>query len=182
MKPSDIIEDIWVRDVVDLTWEIFRWRRLKAKLLADAMVDPLRTILESLSRSGNAGLEIFPDLTLTFQQSPQSPEYKLAKKWAAGDPAAISQVNKRLMAANFTTDTVTVRALVEALDNIERIDRLGTIAEGRRNAVLREIDRRRTTFAQMLHGAVHDIENAEIKTIEHKSIATKGAATKKNAA
>lgn len=33
IKPSDILEEIWVRDVVDLTWDAFRLRRLKAKLL-----------------------------------------------------------------------------------------------------------------------------------------------------
>ena len=30
-NPSDVIHEIWVRDVVDLTWEILRWRRLKKK-------------------------------------------------------------------------------------------------------------------------------------------------------
>jgi hypothetical protein len=30
VKPSDIIEWLWVKDVVDLTWDILRYRRLKA--------------------------------------------------------------------------------------------------------------------------------------------------------
>jgi hypothetical protein len=29
LKPNDFVEEIWIRDVVDLTWEIFRWRRLR---------------------------------------------------------------------------------------------------------------------------------------------------------
>ena len=29
VKPKDIIEEIWVRDIVNLTWEILRLRRLK---------------------------------------------------------------------------------------------------------------------------------------------------------
>ena len=33
VKPTDTIEEIWVRDVVDLTWETFRLRRLKVRLL-----------------------------------------------------------------------------------------------------------------------------------------------------
>jgi len=37
VRPTDILEEIWVRDAVDLTWEIFRLRRLKAALFnADA--------------------------------------------------------------------------------------------------------------------------------------------------
>ena len=35
IKPTDIIEEILVRDYVDLTWERLRWRRGKAKLLPD---------------------------------------------------------------------------------------------------------------------------------------------------
>ena len=28
VKPADIFEEIFVRDFVDLTWEVLRWRRL----------------------------------------------------------------------------------------------------------------------------------------------------------
>ena len=37
VKPQDFLEEIWVRDVVDLSWEILRVRRLKAKLLTSAL-------------------------------------------------------------------------------------------------------------------------------------------------
>lgn len=33
VKPNDILEKIWIRDAVDLTWEVFRWRRLMTELL-----------------------------------------------------------------------------------------------------------------------------------------------------
>jgi hypothetical protein len=33
IDPSDVIEEIWVRDIVDLSWEILRWRRLKKEVL-----------------------------------------------------------------------------------------------------------------------------------------------------
>src|SRR6516164_8949191 len=33
VTPADIFEDIWVRDVVDLTIEVLRLRRLKASLM-----------------------------------------------------------------------------------------------------------------------------------------------------
>jgi hypothetical protein len=34
VRPKDFLEEIWVRDVVDLTWRSLRMRRLKATLLA----------------------------------------------------------------------------------------------------------------------------------------------------
>jgi hypothetical protein len=41
VKPADILEDIWVRDVVDLLWESLRLRRLKANLMtAEAYIRP----------------------------------------------------------------------------------------------------------------------------------------------
>src|ERR1700682_5951683 len=33
VRPHDIFEVIWVRDIVDLVWEAFRLRRLKACLM-----------------------------------------------------------------------------------------------------------------------------------------------------
>ena len=33
MKPVDFLESIWTRDVVDLQWEIIRYRRIKADLI-----------------------------------------------------------------------------------------------------------------------------------------------------
>ena len=36
VKPKDFLEEIWVRDVIDLTWDCLRMRRLKASLLTSA--------------------------------------------------------------------------------------------------------------------------------------------------
>jgi len=36
LQPVDCLEEIWIRDVIDLVWETFRLRRLKASLLTDA--------------------------------------------------------------------------------------------------------------------------------------------------
>jgi hypothetical protein len=33
MKPADIMETIWTRDIVDLQWDIMRFRRIKADLI-----------------------------------------------------------------------------------------------------------------------------------------------------
>ena len=33
VRPKDFLEKIWVRDAADLTWEVFRWRRLIKEVL-----------------------------------------------------------------------------------------------------------------------------------------------------
>jgi hypothetical protein len=48
IKPADILEDIWVRDIVDLLWEILRLRRLKASLMAALAHKGLKTVLDPL--------------------------------------------------------------------------------------------------------------------------------------
>jgi hypothetical protein len=55
---------------------------------------------------------------------------------------------------------------------IERIDRLATIAESRRNASLREIDRRRAVLGEALRGSVKEVEDAEFQVVE--TMPTKG--------
>jgi hypothetical protein len=42
--PFKATEQMWVRDVVDNTWEIFRWRRVKTELIASAVPAALRQI------------------------------------------------------------------------------------------------------------------------------------------
>lgn len=46
------------------------------------------------------------------------------------------------------------------------MDRLTTIAEGRRNASLREIDRRRPALGERLRQSAQDVEDSEFEVIE----------------
>jgi hypothetical protein len=39
VKPADVTEWLWVRDIVDLTWDTIRYRRLKAKWIQENMVE-----------------------------------------------------------------------------------------------------------------------------------------------
>jgi hypothetical protein len=48
VKPTDAIENIWVRDIVDLTWEVLRWRRIKTSVIALEMRDALHKRLVPL--------------------------------------------------------------------------------------------------------------------------------------
>jgi hypothetical protein len=56
--------------------------------------------------------------------------------------------------------------LRDQLEYVERIDRLTNIAEARRNASLREIDRRRSVLGEKLRRSVQEIEERELTLIE----------------
>src|SRR5690348_9563745 len=48
VKPTDFLEEIWVRDVVALIWEAFRLRRLKTCLMEAAAPQGLAKVLSPL--------------------------------------------------------------------------------------------------------------------------------------
>jgi hypothetical protein len=156
VKPADIFEEIWVRDIVDLVWEALRLRRLKANLMTATAYRGLEQILKPLARFLEAE--------------------GLAKAWAARDQGAIKRVDKLLASAGLTMDAVMAQTLSISLDDVERIDRMIATAEVRRNAILREVDRHRTTWGQELRRAAQQAEEAGFKLIEAQSDKTKTAA------
>jgi len=85
-------------------------------------------------------------------------------------------VHKLLTEGGVSMDSFMADALTEKLDYIERIDRLTTIAESRRNASLNEIDRRRVLLGKTLRRSVQEIEGAEFKVIETTPAKGKNAA------
>jgi hypothetical protein len=155
IKPRDILEDIWVREVVDLVWEIFRLRRLKWTLLAAKAQEGLIRVLAPLIGWGEADT--------------------LASAWFARKPSAIKRVEKMLASAELSVDAILAQTLSIKLDDIERIDRMIAVAEARQNAILREIDRHREVLSQNLRRVMHEVENGELQIIENKSVKERNA-------
>jgi hypothetical protein len=46
VEPNDILEWIWVRDVMDLQWEILRYRKAKAQLFESAITQAAENALD----------------------------------------------------------------------------------------------------------------------------------------
>jgi len=149
VKPADILEDIWVRDIVDRVWEILRLRRLKANLITATAYNGLQTVLQPLVDYG---------------------VFQLAQNWARKQPDAIERVNRLLASANLTMDAVMVQALCNNIDPIERIERMIALAESRRDAILREIDRHRATLGHTLRRTVEQIQEGEYRVLNTKSV------------
>jgi hypothetical protein len=95
---------------------------------------------------------------------------------ARREPGAIKQVDKLLAASGKTMHDIMAEGLIESIDEVERIDRLITIAENRRNVSLREIDRRRAALGDALRRGVQEAEDAEFEVIETSSAKRKDVA------
>ncbi len=156
VNPSDIFEEIWVRDIADLTWEIFRLRRHKTRLLEAAIPEALENTLAPLINGpARFGTSISYDENGNREPTPAQ---QLVNDWINRKPAAIKRVNQILAGARLTMDDVDARAFGLQIQNSERINDLLQSAETRRNYVLREIEHRRSAFARALREAAQAAE------------------------
>jgi hypothetical protein len=92
------------------------------------------------------------------------------------DPRAVKTVHELFTNEGEDMDSFMADALVKHLDDIERIERLITSAESRRNNALREIDRRRAALGEALRRSVQQIEDGQFKEIATTSDQGKNAA------
>jgi hypothetical protein len=146
LQPSDVIEQMFIRDIVDLAWEALRLRRLKANLMASLAHEGMMQLLRPLAgHPNNSAL--------------------LARAWAARDQDAVSKVEATLAAAGLTTDHVAAATLAARVSDFERIDRMAAYAEVRRNSALHELDRHRSSFALRLRQTLEEIEEAEFEVV-----------------
>jgi hypothetical protein len=88
----------------------------------------------------------------------------LTQKYRRRESATVKFIDKLLAAAGKSFDALMAKAL--PLNYIERIDRLITTAENRRNACLREIDRRRAVLGQKVRKTLQETEGSQLQVIE----------------
>ncbi len=100
----------------------------------------------------------------------------LVQGYVRREPGAVKLIDRLLVKASKSIEVFAAEALANELDNIERIDRLTTIAESRRNASLREIDRRRAALGATLRQSLQQVEGDEFKVIETTPAKGKSAA------
>jgi hypothetical protein len=91
---------------------------------------------------------------------------ELVEEYVRRESGAVALIDDLLAKAGMTIDALIVPHLKLQLEYIERFDRLTTVAEGRRNASLREIDRRRSALGEKLRQSVQEIEERELTLIE----------------
>jgi hypothetical protein len=155
--PRDAIEEILIRDVIDLTWEVLRLRRIKAGILKASMGAGVHDVLNDV---GYSFLDNRP----------------ISEKWAAGDESARQEVDAVLAKAALALDEVTAKTLEHKIDVFERLDRMLASAEARRNNALREIDRHRESLGAAARNAVDEVEDAEFRDVETGAVTSKALA------
>ena len=148
MRPFDVIEHIWVKDIVDLVWEMQRWRRLRAATFAQAHREVLREALSDL-----LGAKQKPGLTDDIGS--------LVIGWARRTEEAVARVEGILRDHHLDIDALMARVLDKHLQRLERVDQLIAGAELRRDSILREIDRRRSILVERMREVIEAEESSD---------------------
>ena len=145
LKPTDFIEEGWVQDFVYHTFEIIRFRTLKAKLFAVRANATMIDVLEGL---------------LSEQQFDRA-----SRGFAEGREKWVSFVERRLDDAGYDAATISALALADHFDEFDRLDRMALTAERRRDEVLREVHRHRAALAEHMRRIGGEIEDAEFEEV-----------------
>jgi hypothetical protein len=204
VRPVDVIDEMFIDDIVSLEWEVLRWRRLKSTLIQEAgfkalenslsgkldddlyserVADRLTKILQDNLPEEQVGSaqtlvrdharnkqhavdtinEVLAGINLEMGEirfdARAAKAHELVQGYRRGEPDAVRLVDQLRTRAGVSMETFMASAFREKMHDIERIDRLTAIAETRRNAALREIDRRRVVLSEALRRSVREIED-----------------------
>ena len=86
VKPADMIEEMFVADVLSLEWELLRWRRLKFCLLATAASSVLEDFLEGKLQFDQYSTHFEPLLAEALEKDlPEEVAQDLARQYADDD-------------------------------------------------------------------------------------------------
>lgn len=156
IAPKGALEKIWAQDVIGYSWDVLRLRRLKVEVLRAGRKHAVAKLLGQYRLRKSA-----LDNSIFIVDE----DYNTALEWEAGEPDAVKKVRRVMERYGLGPDAIMAIALQENLDTIEQIDRLIDAAEFRRNAILRDLEKRRDLLArrarQVTDSGILDLEAGE---------------------
>jgi len=145
VKPVDALEEIWVADIVHLQWELRRLQESKAQFIRLKFEESIGEVLSSVIGTVKA-------------------QGVLVDRKVGADGAQ-ERLEKIFQAAELSQSTVDAQTIILYLGEIERLDRMVSAAEVRRNNAIREVRFHREALARSLHRACEKVEDAEFTEI-----------------
>jgi hypothetical protein len=140
--PRDEVERLWVKDFVDLSWEIYRFRRLKSALLDAGRPRALKRLLINL-----------------VDQNPLERVHQaatLAQKWFEDESRR--EVEQVLARNGLDAESVIAQCFAAVRAEIETIERMLAGFEARRNKALHELERWRANLGRRPQDGIIDLE------------------------
>jgi hypothetical protein len=149
--PSDAIDWIQVKDLVDLDWERLRERKMKVEIIKinqiEVICELLKSAYDTTDRLGSAVNRVFNARTE-------------AQLWAS-NPEKRKRIDLQLAQKGHDPDSVLARAYLRGAREIDAIDKRIALNELRRNAVLKEISLRSERKTKKLAATACDFIDGE---------------------
>jgi len=133
IQPKTHVEWLWTLDLVDLSWEILRYRQLKKRILDAHRVVAIEAVLRRLNGEGMPP-EAMPIVKLQARRA--------AAEWR-DDPKVARDIETRLLRSAYDDIAINAEVFVQAKESFDMFDQLIQRAQSRRIALLREISNRR---------------------------------------
>lgn len=156
IAPSSCLEWLHLKHLVDLTWEIHRYRRLKVDMINLARVEATTALLTPILSIGVDSLEAY---------GIPGRARKIAEALERGSDKEYEQAVKILSAHGLSLDDVTTQAMILSLPNIERLDRLIASAEARVVLLIRDVARLKDAFATRFQETADTIQDGTFEEV-----------------
>ncbi len=131
--PKDAIEEVWLQDFIDYTWEARRLRRMKASIVKSERKDAVKSLVQ----------DCLDDTTSAYHEA-----RSLTRAWSRSEKEGTARVEALLEEHGHDAGTIIAKAIHRNLDILERLDKLIASYEYRRDAALRELEKRRDLLAK----------------------------------
>lgn len=146
--PIDFIEELWVKDVVDLLWDARRYRRWRDSILVQARYAAAVKCAFTALMNDMSHLE--------SEDVYQAQAEDLASGWVRGDDEKALKLDFLIMGLGLTLSDLIAQGFLLKLTEVERIERMIASANQRRDVLLREIIRKRAVLGQQLQAAANE--------------------------
>jgi hypothetical protein len=133
LAPRSVIEWLLAIDVVELSWEIQRYRILRHKLLEHFREQAIEQTLRHIDLAG---------LPSETEDHARYQIQRNARIWRM-DPTAASEIETRLAAYGYDSFAINTQVYLQARDIFLAFEALLNSAQNRRMSLLREINNRR---------------------------------------
>jgi hypothetical protein len=177
-KPADIVEKIWVRDYVDLHWDVDRLRRIKATLISSA-----KSIVKDLALQivSTRCVETAPG----EEQEEDAPLIEGSLEWllSRGDDESLEKAAVLLERECRSDDALLIlpqrhaaQGFANQISGLTRIERMLATMEARRDKALHQLEKRRAALAARVKQAIKQQVEDELQVTEEMPDELKKAA------
>ena len=136
--PQTSIEWLWTIDLIELSWDVVRYRSLRGKVLEIYREAAVESLLEKVDSLG---------IPPAAREMAQRQTRRNAEQWR-DDPTAAVEIETRLKSKGIDATSINIEVFLQARDLFLMFNSLMHSAQSRRSVLLREIAARRAVSRQ----------------------------------